>query len=285
MRKQLDNQNNDNFLVSKRLIVFSDLHYAPVRPVNNGSNLGRKLTDLSLPVLEKMIDVINKSKPDASIFCGDYVEDFNDHDEDLKNLEFIWNKMKKIEVPFYGCVGNHDLRTMSHRNEVERILGYNHSTYSVDVNGVHLVVLGTEVNNSIGTAEGGIFKTQFMSKEDLVWLKEDLNKTDKPALVFCHFGIAEDDMKGNYWFSELPETALLGNRKELKEILKNSGKVLAVFSGHQHWTKSLVEDNISYYVVGSLVEDVKDNGVPDAVYFEVEMKENNVIVLEKHIKI
>ena len=144
-----------------RLIVFSDLHYAPVKPVNNGSRLGRKLTHLALPLLEKMTEVINKQKPDVALFCGDYVEDFNDHDEDIKNMTFIWNKMKDIKVPFFGCVGNHDLRSMSSRTEIEKVLGYAHSTFSFDLKGYHFVMLGTEVNNSLGTSEGGIYKTQF----------------------------------------------------------------------------------------------------------------------------
>lgn len=268
-----------------KMIVFSDLHYAPEKPVNNGSRIDRKLTDCALPVLKKLTNVINKSKPDVAVFCGDYVEDFNNHDEDIKNITFIWNKMKEIKVPLFGCIGNHDLRSMESQTEIEEILGYPHSTFSVDVNGYHLIVLGTEVNNELGTAEGGIFKTQFLSKVDLKWLKNDLEKTQNPALIFCHFGIAEDSMKGNWWFAELPETALLGNRKELKQIIKNSGKVLAVFSGHQHWTKIIVEDGIPYHVVGSLVEDVQENGVPDGVYFEVEVNETEISVIEKHIKI
>ena len=268
-----------------KMIVFSDLHYAPVKPINNGSRLGRKLTDCALPILEKLTKIINTSKPDVAVFCGDYVEDFNDHDEDIKNMTFIWNKMKDIKIPFFGCIGNHDLRIMDSRTEIEEILGYEHSTFSVDLNGYHLVVLGTEVNSKLGTAEGGIFKTQFLSNADLEWLKTDLEKTQNPTLIFCHFGIAEDSMNGNWWFSEVPETALLGNRKELKQIIKNSGKVMAVFSGHQHWTKTIVEDGISYYIVGSMVEDVQDNGVPDGVYFEVEVAGNRIEVKEQHVKI
>ena len=270
---------------SLKMIVFSDLHYAPERPVNNGSRIDRKLTHLALPILQKMTDEINTSKPEVAVFCGDYVEDFNNHDEDLKNMKFIWDKMKDIKVPFYGCVGNHDLRSMQSRTEIEQILGYEHSTFSVDVNGYHLVVLGTFVNNELGNEEGGIYKTQFISDDDLNWLKKDLEATNKPVIVFCHFGVAEDDMKGNWWFSELPETALLGNRKELKQILQDSNKVIAVFSGHQHWTKFLTENGINYYVVGSLTEDMRENGVPDGVFFEVEIDGTNVNVIEKHLKV
>lgn len=219
------------------------------------------------------------------INLGDLVKDFNDHHKDIVNLNYIWNKFKKIKEPFYSCIGNHDLRSMSSRNEVERIMGYDHSTFSFDINGMHVILLGTYVNNELGTASGGIFKTQFISDEDIMWLKEDLNKNKLPTIVCIHFGVAEDDMKGNWWFEKNPEHALLGNRKELKEILKKDKNILAVFSDHQHWTKTIVEDNIPYYVLGSMTENIKDNGIPDGVYFIVEYDGEQLKVNEKHIRI
>jgi hypothetical protein len=174
---------------------------------------------------------------------------------------------------------------MSSRTEVENIMGYNHSTFSFDIVGIHIVMLGTFVNNEMGTAEGGIFKTQFLSEEDLQWLKKDLENNNLPCIVCVHFGVAEDEMKGNWWFENCPETALLGNRKELKEILKKDKNLLAVFSGHQHWTKKIVEDGISYYVVGSMTENINNDGIPDGVYFIVEFNENKLEVIEKHIRL
>ena len=114
-------------------------------------------------MLEKITDEINNNiKPDLALNLGDLVEDFNDHDKDIINLNYIWDKFQKINVPFYSCIGNHDLRSMSSREEVEQIMEYNHSTFSFDVAGMHIVILGTFVNNEMGAAEGVIFKTQFI---------------------------------------------------------------------------------------------------------------------------
>lgn len=113
-----------------KLVVFSDIHYAPERPVNNGSIIDRKLTECAIPVLEKLIyEINNEIKPDVAINLGDLIEDFNDHDKDIINLNFIWNLLKRIEAPFYSIIGNHDLRSMSSRTEVEQIMGYEHSTF------------------------------------------------------------------------------------------------------------------------------------------------------------
>lgn len=224
-------------------------------------------------------------KPDVVINLGDLIEDFNDHDKDIINLNYIWNLLKSINTKFYSLVGNHDLRSMKSRKEVEDIMGYSHSTFSVDIKGYHFVFLGLDLNSNIGTEEGGIKKAKSISKEDTEWFENDLKNNTLPSLVFCHFGIAEDDMKGNWWFSDCSESALLKNRKEIKEILRNDKNLLAVFSGHQHWTKTNIEDNITYNVVGSLTEDINGNGIPDGVYLEINIENRSLEIHEHHLKI
>lgn len=192
--------------------------------------------------------------------------------------------ISKNRSTIFSCIGNHDLRSMTSRREVEEIMEIEHSTFSFDMCGIHFILLGTFVNNEMGTTRGGILKTQFISKEDMEWLDKDLSSNKLPTIVCLHFGVAEDDMKGNWWFENSPETALLGNRKQLKEILNNHKNILAVFSGHQHWTKKIVEDDIDYYVIGSLTENINDDGIPDGVYYIVEFDGNNLEVIEKHIR-
>lgn len=269
-----------------KIIIFSDIHYLDKRPEKLDFRLSRKLTQYAIPILEKLTDEINTNiKPDITINLGDLVEDTYDHDRDIANLKFVWKKLEDIKTPFYSAIGNHDLRTMSRREEPEEIMGYKHSTFSIDIKGYHLVILGTEIRHELGTERGGIFKTQYISLEDIEWLKKDLKDNKLPCLIFNHFGLAEDMMKGNYWFEKNPECALLKNRDEIKKILKNDKNVIAVFSGHQHWTKKLEENGIPYYVIGSLTENIKNDGIPDGVYFEVDLENNNVNVIEHHILI
>lgn len=269
-----------------KIVFFSDLHYAPELPINNGSNIKQKLIQYSEPMIEKVIKEINeKIKPDLVINLGDSIEDFNDKEKDLVNLKYVWKKYEKINAKFYSCVGNHDLRSMENREEVEEIFGYNHSTFSFNQNGLHVVVIGTFIDNEKGTEEGGIYKTQFISKEDINWLKNDLKENKMPTIVCLHFGVADDDMKGNYWFESLPDTALLGNREELKQIIEKRGNVLGVFSGHQHWTKFITENNINYYILGSLTENINNDGVPDGVYFVVDFDGEKLNVKTDHFKL
>lgn len=77
---------------------------------------------------------------------------------------------------------------------------------------------------------------------------------------------------------------MLQNRKELLEIL-NKHTILGIFCGHQHWTKRLNNNSINCYMLGSLVENINNDNIPDGVYFDVLVDKNNLEVEEKHIRI
>ena len=264
-----------------KLIIFSDIHYGPEdRGWHKG--LKRKLTQHAEALTKKLIGKINKIKPDGVVILGDLIEDVEDHKLDKINLKKIYSIIKTIKVPYYLLAGNHDLRTLS-RVDFEEATELKKWTFSKDVNGYHLVFLGLSCNGKLSQNDGGILKTRELSKKDLDWLKSDLANNSLPALIFIHYGLAEDNMAGNWWFGKNPEHALLQNRKEVKEILEKSGKVLAVFSGHQHWTKTIVENGISYHVLGSLTEDFDFNGKPDGIWFMVDIDKDNLKITERHL--
>lgn len=268
-----------------KLIIFSDIHYLDKRPEKLSFRLNRKLTQYSVIIMDKLIDKINKNKPDLSICLGDLIEDTFNHDKDIENYTYIWNKLKNIQVPFYAVIGNHDLRTMNSRKELEKIMEYENATFSFDIKGYHFIILSTDIREDLGGDDGGVYKAHCMSKKEIKWLKEDLNNNKLPCIIFTHFGLAEDKQIGNYWFEKKPENGLMNNRKEIKNIIKNDKNIIAIFSGHQHWTKQLKEDGKSYYILGSLTENIDMKGLPDGVYLEVELENNNIKVKEKHIKV
>ncbi len=268
-----------------KLVVFSDIHYLDERPEKVDFNLSRKLTQYSIEVINKLIDKINTDKPDISICLGDLIEDTFDHDKDIVNFTYIWGKLKNIQIPFYSVIGNHDLRTMNSRQELEKIMEYENATFSFDLKGYHFIILTTDIREDLGGNDGGIYKAQCMSQKEINWLKEDLVKNKLPCIIFTHFGLAEDRQIGNYWFEKKPEDGLMNNRQEVKEIIKLDDNVIAIFNGHQHWTKQIIEDGKSYYVVGSLTDNTDMLGIPDGIYLEIELEDRNIKIKEKHIKV
>ena len=269
-----------------RFVIVSDFHYALETYLDEKARCGRKLMQYAEPLLEKFIDEMNETiRPDFVMNLGDLIQDYGDYDEDVATMEAFWAKFQRLDAPVFTCVGNHDLRAMKDRAAVAAALGYEKTTWSVDVAGLHVVVLGTDVDYEAVDDRGTKYERHWISDEDLIWLETDLEQTELPVVICLHFGVAEDSQEGNYWFGECPEEGLIWNRRELKEILKRSGKVRAVFSGHQHWTKALVEEGIPYYLTGSMTENFHGDGVPDGVYQIVTVNDSTVKVTTKYIRL
>lgn len=262
-----------------KLCVFSDIHYIDEKPE---WKVNRKLVEYAEPLTDKIINKVNTElKPDICINLGDMIQASQNKEKDFENLKYIWSKLQKFNVPFYTLIGNHELKSVKSNQEIMDILGYENATYGIDINGYHLLFIGTDVNN-----EDEKFKTQYISDRDLEWIAKDLEENNnKKVIVFSHFGIAEDEMKGNFYFDKNPESGMLINRKELKNILQKHSNILSIFCGHQHWTKTIKENGISYYMLGALTENMNWDGVPDGVYFDVDINDDIVSVKEKHLKL
>lgn len=267
-----------------KLVIFSDIHYAPIAVQKHFEGTRMKLTEYAPTLANALIKTVNKLKPDAVISLGDLIQNAPTYEEDVNNLKHIWSVFKNFKVPFYSVAGNHDLLKIS-RKELSDIMGYNNHNFSKNINEYHLVFLGLDIDKTKTDKWAGIIKTKKLSNSTIKWLKEDLKNNNLPTLIFTHFGVAEDSMKDNVYFSKNNEAALVENRKELKQILDCDKNVLGVFSGHQHWTKQINENNINYFVLGSLIENIRNKSIPDGVYFEVSLKNNKLKVKEHHLKV
>ena len=52
----------------------------------------------------------------------------------------------------------------------------------------------------------------------------------------------------------LEETHIIKNANEIREIIKNSGKVKMVIQGHFHGGNEIMVDDIPYFTVGGMCE-------------------------------
>ena len=253
--------------------VFADLHY--IDEIPNWPKT-RKLVEYSEKILDKFIEDTN------IINLGDLIQSTGNTEKDIKNTKYILNKLNRIIIDKHHILGNHELKSYNSNKELLKIFDYSHSSYSFDYENYHFLVIGTDINN-----DDEKFKTQYVSKEDKLWIRNDLEKNkEKSIIVFCHFGIVDDkDIMQNYWaYTENGENLMLRDRKEILELLSNYN-VIGMFCGHQHWTKKLPYKGKYCYMLGSLIEDINEDGIPDGVYFSVVLNEENMKVEEKHIRI
>lgn len=258
-----------------KFAIINDMH---IGPLTSGFAHGvqRKLLSESERLVKEFVEKMNTEEhPEFVMNLGDSIEDINHKKIDIESFKKAISLFSNLQMPIHFLIGNHDVRTLTQK-EIAEMLGYERMYYSFDQESWHFAVLSFEMVGEHTKVLSDIASR--VPNEQLEWLKNDLLKTNKPVVVFIHYGLAEDDMKGNFWFEGNPQNALLGNRKEVRKILEESGKVKAVISAHQHWNRMYVQNGIPYFTVTSLIENFNNDGIPSGAWTIVNLDKMRIEV-------
>lgn len=186
--------------------------------------------------METFIDDMKIQKPDFIIQMGDLCRPYKYNQVILD----IWNR---FNGPRYHVIGNHDMDGGFTRDQVVAFWKATGKYYSFDNGGYHFVVLdGNEHNPSPDRPPG---YARFISPTQLQWLQEDLDKTDKPVIIFCHQGW-DNDMGG---IENAMQCRLVIERANEKAKFR---KVQIVFSGHHHQDYHNLINGIHYIQINSM---------------------------------
>jgi len=253
-----------------RFGIATDSHYASKKMVNN------KYYSQSLDKMKEFVGVMNQEKVDFVIHLGDFKDEGESQEtaETLSFLQQIEEIFTAFDGPTYHCVGNHDVDSITKKEFLENVtntgISKDESYYSFDLNGFHLVVLDASFNAGGSPhyfKDGGHFEDAHIPEKELDWLKDDLNKTNLPTLVFCHYLLFPKN-KWGYRF-EVAEHAAV------RRILENAGPVLAVFHGHIHHEFYEKINGIHYIVHGAMVD---GDGIENNSYSIVEIENGGIVV-------
>src|SRR3989338_9586013 len=178
-----------------KIAILNDTH---VGPPNTGHVKGvqRKLISQSERLIKEFVERMNNAEhPEFVVNLGDSIEDVNNRDIDIQYLKKTIALLFPLKMPTYFLIGNHDVRTLSEK-EIAEMLVYEKMYYSFDHKSFHFIVLSFEMTGNHTKVLSDI--TAEIPTQQIEWLKADLSKTNKPVVVFIHYGLAEDDMKGNF---------------------------------------------------------------------------------------
>ncbi len=187
---------------------------------------------------EKLVAMIVERRPDFVINIGDVIAKPGDKQE----WENFWKMSKPIAVPYFLCVGNHDVHPKIVRSE---------KTYKeqVDLPGNKLYYSFT-AGNSLFIVLDSFLEGQErrITGEQLVWLEGVLaNFRQKHKFVFLHHPLYTDLAKGHRAHDSLdkyPES------RDVLESLLARYKVDAVFAGHEHYYERRTVDGIAHVITG-----------------------------------
>lgn len=191
--------------------------------------------------LRAFVDAAINHNVDFMIELGDFCR------LDSTNQRFIdiWNA---FPGPSYHVIGNHDMDSYSPSQYVE---GFSMPGrfYSFDHNGYHFIILDgnnlfdgkSYIHYSHANYYVDASMREYIDPEQLMWLRTDLDATDKPCIIFSHQSI----------------DACLQNGDQVRRILEEANsragfrKVRIAFSGHNHSNYSTVINGITYVQINS----------------------------------
>lgn len=220
-----------------RVGLVTDLHYADKAPA------GTRHYREAIPKFEECIDRFNGENLDLAIELGDFIDAAEEVEVELGYLDAIEKVFAEFRGDRHYVLGNHCVWTLT-KEQFRDHSGARATYYSFDKNGVHFVVL-----DACYRADGVSYENKNyewtdteIPLEEREWLREDLSRTDLPTLVFTHQRI---DVANHYGVK---------SGEEVRDILRESGMVRAVFQGHNHLNEHREIEGIHYVTLAAAIE-------------------------------
>ena len=202
---------------SLRIGLLTDVHYLDCDPDEN-----RRYRDSLLKVREAAT-VFREREVDLALELGDFTDEPADVPTKIAEFRQIDAEFRASECDCRHIVGNHGLDLLT-KGEYLAAVGETRTFYSFDHAGFHFVVLdGCFRSDGEPYRRGDFDWTEAIVPEhELRWLTADLSAAATPTVVFIHQRLDCDPPLG------------LTNARSVREILEHSGRVRAVFQGHDH---------------------------------------------------
>jgi len=239
----------DLFSKDKPILTFgivTDSHYADRDPA------GTRYYRESLSKMAEAMKEMNTMKVNFVVHLGDF-KDEDANPSEQKTLSYLKKQEEAFATfkgPRYHVLGNHDTDSISKQQFLENVINTgitkDKSYYSFDREGVHFVVLDADFKTD-GTSyskNNYVWTDSFIPNEQLIWLRDDLQKTKLPSIIFVHQLL--DDVDDHDF--------CVKNAEQVREVLIDSKKVMAVFQGHCHKERYNKIGNIHFCTLPGMVD-------------------------------
>ena len=233
-----------------RIALFTDAHAHDT----DSPTEGKVMTNYA-ERLGTFVEAANAWPADIAIELGDLVNGafvmgpgYGDPTRIPSILEAGLASLSGLDAPMHYVLGNHDLYDLS-KVEFLATIGQEEAYYSFDLEGFHFVIIDAEFNDP----DESDFDHVFMRVKcripvaELEWLANDLAATDLPTVVSIHQPLDAE-------FDPNAGGPPVVNNAEVRQILSDSGVVIAVFQGHDHTNVYAEIDGIHYVTFAAMVD-------------------------------
>ena len=231
-----------------RFGMVTDCHYAEIPYAKRAYPVGDAAYSESAKKLAECVAVMNREKPDFLIELGDFKDLGPSKAETLGYLDKIEKVFAGFVGPRYHVAGNHDFDCLTPEEFFPRVpndgkvskTGY----YTFVRGGVTFIVMNACFDSSMKPYScSNPWNNANVPPEEIAWLKNELAAAPGKVVVFCHQCLCAA--------SEYQHT--VKNAAEVRSVIEKSGKVKAVFTGHQHSGLIDYVNGITYYSLRGLV--------------------------------
>ncbi len=231
-----------------RFGMVTDCHYAEIPYAKRAYPVGDAAYSESAAKLEECVAVMNREKPDFMIELGDFKDLGPSKEATLGYLDKIEKVFADFKGPRYHVAGNHDFDCLTQEEFFARIpndgkvskTGY----YSFVRGGVTFIVLNACFDSSMKPYScSNPWDNANVPPEEIAWLEKELASAPGKTIVFCHQCLCSNGEPRH----------LVKNAAAVRAVIEKSGKVKAVFTGHQHSGLVDIVKGITYYSLRGLV--------------------------------
>ena len=230
-----------------RFGAFADSHYADKNPQTGGSVADSVYYRDSLAKVKSFVETMNSRKVDFVIELGDFKDDSGGAEATLARLDEIEGEFAKFDGPRYHVLGNHDTDVLTKDEFLSHVtntgIGASRRYYSFRCGGVKFIVLDACYDSQMNPyCRNNPWTDSNIPPEEIDWLRGELKASSSPAIVFCHQRLDPNAAPNHD----------VRNAAEVRAILEASGRVHAVFTGHEHVEGTCNLNGIYYYSLKGL---------------------------------
>ena len=190
----------------------------------------------SMDMMKVFMEAMKRVKPAFLIELGDFVDTLAQGTDPAANLREIEALFTSFSGPVYHVLGNHDFDNLKREAFLSGVtntgIEKGRTYYSFDAGDVHCIVLDADYTPKdfrpydMNTPEDTFWTwvDTIITPQEIEWLKNDLKNTGTHVLVFSHQTLDRVDEQDHN----------IKNASAVRRLLEESGKVLAVISGHDH---------------------------------------------------
>lgn len=189
--------------------------------------------------LARLVKSINSTKDlDFALFTGDNIDSANP-DTLVKLLKSI----RKIKVPYYIQIGNHDcfkaggLNKKDYAKLVTRYTNLKLKSFNYVVKKGDVVFIFVDGMKEVIPGANGYFK-----QDTLAWLEKQLDKhKDSPVIIVQHFPLITQR-------KTRPSGHDLYKVNEYYDVIKPYNNIIAIIAGHYHYNREEEQDGIRHII-------------------------------------